>query len=419
MHKFKKPEIMAPAGDRLSLMAALQAGADAIYFGTGTFNMRANANNFSLRQLPDVVKIAHEYGAKAYLTLNSLMLPSDIRKLSKTVDAVAKIGLDAIIAWDFAVIEAARRSGINIFISTQMSVANAPAMLFFYRQLGIRRFVLARECSLSDIRAIRRSLRSELGEKAEEIELEVFVHGAMCLSVSGRCQLSQFHFGTSANRGACRQPCRREIAVTETHEGHSFQLGTNYILSPKDLCTLPFLERLLESGVASLKIEGRQRSPEYVSVVTTAYRKVVDLWYERRHTLDFQKQFALLKEEQMSRLHEVFHRGFSSGFYLGRPIDEWSKGNGSQATHRKKHLGEVVKYYKRSGVAEIRLDAGALTVGDEIMIHGPSSGTPCARISSIEIEHRRMEKAEKGMTVGVAFPHQVRCHDKVYRMDPC
>lgn len=409
---------MAPAGDRLSLLAALQAGADAVYFGVGTFNMRANAKNFSLRQLAGIVATAHEFGAKAYLTLNSLILPKDLKRLSPTIDEAVRAGVDAVIAWDFAAIDAARKAGLEVFISTQMSVANAPAILFFYRQLGIRRFVLARECSLDDIRSIRRVLRRELGKKSDDIALEVFAHGAMCLSVSGRCQLSQFHFGTSANRGACRQPCRREFTITETRDGKSYDMGENYILSPQDLCTLPFLEKLINAGVASLKIEGRQRSPEYVSIVTSAYRQVVDMWCSRHVGPDFSARFALLKREQVRNMEQVYHRGFSPGFYLGHPMDYWSKSGNTQATHRKEYLGLVLKYFKRPEVAEIRLDSGSLAVGDEIMIQGPSSGVLTARVTSIEHGFQRVESVEKGLTVGVGFPFLVRRGDKVFRMCP-
>ncbi|MFZ2956922.1 MAG: U32 family peptidase [Candidatus Ozemobacteraceae bacterium] len=416
--KRKKPELMAPAGDRICLRAALQAGADAVYFGIGTFNMRAKAGNFSVRELDEIVYIAHESSAKAYLTLNTVMLPRDAETLHRVIDAAAQAKVDAIIAWDFSAIVAARAIGLEVFISTQMSVANAPAILYFYRNLGIRRFVLARECSLGDIRSIRHSLVQELGEKAQEIEIEVFAHGAMCLSVSGRCQLSQFQFGTSANRGECSQPCRRTYTITESQEGQMLQVGDDFTLSPRDLCTLPFLEKLLEAGIDSLKIEGRQRSAEYASFATKAYRRILDMWYETPRSPDFFERFADAKQEEVNILQKVFNRGFSSGFYLGKPINEWSRGRGTQSTHRKQFIGEVTHYYKKPAVAAVRLDNSDISIGDEIMIHGPTSGVKCAKITSIEDDFQPVSRAEKGKTVGIAFPELVRSGDQVYRLIP-
>jgi len=412
----RKPELMAPAGDHTSLSAALQAGADAVYFGLGTFNMRANAGNFSAHELDAVVKKIHDAGAKAYLTLNTIMLPKDGAKLRRTIATAARAGIDAVIAWDFSVIEAARHAGLDVYISTQMSVSNAPSILFFHRNLGIRRFVLARECSLGDIRSIRRALVKELGINAGGIEIEVFAHGAMCLSVSGRCQLSQFQFGKSANRGECGQPCRRRYTISEAREGYALEVGDDFILSPKDLCTLPFLEKLFSAGVDSLKIEGRQRSAEYVATVTRAYRRIIDLWFEWPHPGDFARQFAAAQKEEMAHLQKVFNRGFSSGFYLGKPIDEWSAQD-TQATHRKQYVGEVVNYYKKPGVAAVRLDGAGIAVGDEIMIHGPTTGVREAVVSSIEADFCPVRQAEKGKTVGITFPELVRPGDKLYRMN--
>lgn len=418
MKATRKTELMAPAGDRTCLRAALQAGADAVYFGIGTFNMRANAGNFSIRELGEVVHITHEAGAKAYLTLNTVMLPKDMDSLRRAIDAAAQAKVDAVIAWDFSVIAAARAKGLEVFISTQMSVANAQAILHFHRTLGIRRFVLARECSLADIRSIRRSLAQELGEAAGEIEIEVFAHGAMCLSLSGRCQLSQFRSGTSANRGACSQPCRRTYTITEAREGGQFEVGDDFILSPGDLCTLPFLGKLLAAGVDSLKIEGRQRSAEYVSIVTRAYRRILDLWSSSPRPADFDERLASATQEEMGSLEKVFNRGLSSGFYLGKPIGEWNRGGGTQATHRKQFVGEVVNYYKKPAVAAIRLDGAGIKMGDEIMIHGPTTGVETAVIASIEADFRPVARAEKGETVGIVFPKLVRPGDQVYRLVP-
>jgi putative protease len=414
----RKPELMSPAGDRICLRAALQAGADAVYFGIGSFNMRANAGNFSLRELDEVVRIIHENGVKAYLTLNTVILPGDMGTLQRVLAAAARSQVDAVIAWDLAVIVAAREAGLEVFLSTQASVANASALLYYYRHLGIRRFVLARECSLGNIRSIRRAIFQELGDQAADIEIEVFAHGAMCLSVSGRCQLSQFQSGASANRGACRQPCRHTYTITEALDGSQFEVGDHFILSPSDICTLPFLEKLLNAGVDSLKIEGRQRSAEYVFAVTGAYRRILDLWYETPRGDDFNRRFAAARETEMVSLEKVFNRGFSSGFYLGKPLAEWNRGNGTQATHRKQTVGEVVNYYRKPAVAAVRLDASGIAVGDEIMIHGPTTGVKQTIVVSIEEEFRRVSCAPKGKTVGINFPEPVRRGDQVYRLIP-
>lgn len=414
----RKPELMAPAGDRISLRAAVQAGADAVYFGVGTFNMRANAGNFPLRSLRGVVDETHDAGAKAYLALNTIMQPKDMAPLDRTVAAAAEAGVDAVIAWDFAAIEAARRAGLEVYISTQMSVANTASILFFFRNLGIRRFVLARECSLGDIRSIRRSLKRELGEQASGIEIEVFAHGAMCLSISGRCQLSQYQFGKSANRGECGQPCRRKYLVSEAREGYSLEVGDEFILSPKDLCTLPFLEKLLAAGVDSLKIEGRQRSAEYVATVTAAYRRIIDLWHEKPRSAGFSERFAAAKKEEMGNLEKVFNRGFSSGFYLGKPVSQWNRSDGTQATHRKEYVGEIVNYFKKHAVAAVRLDGAGISIGDVVMVHGPTTGVREVEVTSIQDDFRQVGHAEKGKIVGILFPSTVRPHDKVYRMIP-
>ncbi|MBF0546577.1 MAG: U32 family peptidase [Candidatus Riflebacteria bacterium] len=416
--KPRKPELMAPAGTKACLMAALQAGADAVYFGVGTFNMRSKAGNFSIQELDEVVQIVHFAGAKAYLTLNTLILPQEEEPLHRTIEAAAKAKVDAVIAWDFSVIVAARAAGLEVFISTQMSVANATAILYFHHNLGIRRFVLARECSLSNISSIRHSLVQEMGEKASEIEIEVFAHGAMCLSVSGRCQLSQFMSGKSANRGACQQPCRGTYTITETHDGKILQVGDDFTLSPKDLCTLPFLDQLLSAGVDSLKIEGRQRSIEYVSYVTKSYRRILDICYETSHLPDFSERLAEAKKEEMICLRQVFNRGFSSGFCFGKPINEWSLGDGNQATHRKQFIGEVVNYYKKSAVVAIRLDNSGISIGDEIMVHGSTTGCKQSEVTSIEDNLQPVSHGKKGRTVGVFFPELVRCGDKVYRLIP-
>lgn len=410
---------MAPAGDMISLRAAIDAGADAVYFGVASMNMRAAARNFTVEQLPDVVKICRENGVKAYLALNTIVFDREINSLENLVAAAAKAGIDAVICWDFAVLDAALRHGITPFVSTQMSVANSNSIAFLYRSFGIKRFVLARECTLDEIKSIRCSLDRQLGaDAAEAIEIEVFAHGAMCVSVSGRCFMSQFHFDNSANRGECRQPCRREYTITDIRDGKSFILGQDYVMSPKDLCTLPFLDQLLEAGIDSLKIEGRGRSPEYVAIVTSCYRRFIDFYFSQPQSEDFSQQMQNLKIELLQQLNQVFNRGFSDGFFFGRQIEDWTGGNGSKASHRKVHVGVVTNFFRKPMVAEIKVEAATFKVGDELMFQGPTTGVLNLQVISIEHEFKPVAAAPKNSLVGVKLPQRVRENDQVYIMTP-
>ena len=409
---------MAPAGDMTSLRAALDAGADAVYFGVVSMNMRASAKNFSVEDLPEIAQVCHAAGARAYLALNTIIYDREIELAESLVKAAAAAGIDAVICWDFAILELALRYGIAPFISTQMSVANSASLLFLYRRFAIRRFVLARECTLEEIVSIRRSLKEALGAEAENIELEVFAHGAMCVSVSGRCFMSQFHFDASANRGECRQPCRREYLIKDVRDGKEFMLGQDYVMSPKDLCTLPFLDQILAAGVDSLKIEGRGRSPEYVSEVTACYRRFIDFYHERQGAEDFARQLVDLKNELMARLDAVFHRGFSDGFFFGRQIAEWTGGNGSKATHRKVHVGVVTNFFKKVMVAEIKVEGAGFSAGDELMFQGSATGVVTLKAESIEEAFKPVMQAARGALVGVRLSGLVRENDQVYKMVP-
>lgn len=409
---------MAPAGDFLSLRAALDAGADAVYFGIASMNMRASARNFSVENLPQIAEICHAGKAKAYLALNTIIYDEEVDKAEELIKSAAAAGIDAVICWDFAILQAALKHKLTPFISTQMSVANAASLAFLYRSFAIRRFVLARECTLKELQSIRENLEKELGEEAKEIEIEVFAHGAMCVSVSGRCFMSQFHFDKSANRGECRQPCRREYTISEIRDGKSFILGQDYVMSPKDLCTLPFLDQLLEVGVESLKIEGRGRSPEYVSIVTSCYRRFIDFYFASRQSSDFKQELRNLKEELMQQLQKVFNRGFSDGFFFGRQIEDWTGGNGSQATHRKVYIGVVTNFFKKPMVAEIKVEANGFKVGDELMFQGQTTGVTSMVVESIENEYKQVSEAPKNSHVGVKLPARVRENDQVYQMIP-
>ena len=408
-------EIMSPAGDWISLRAAIDAGCDAVYFGIKGINMRAGAKNFAIHELKKITQTCHKNDVKAYLALNIIVYEKEIKNIAKILTKAKAAGIDAVICWDMAVIREANKQQIPIFISTQMSVSNSQSIIFFYETFGIKRFVLARECSIDDIKRIRKELKKAIKTKANDIEIEVFAHGAMCVSISGRCFLSQLQFGKSANRGECIQPCRREYKIIDIEEKHSFVIGNNYILSPKDLCALPFIEKLIEAGVDSLKIEGRNRSPEYVKTVTSAYREAIDFYFENNGKKGFRKEFDALKRKLVNELNQVYNRGFSSGFFMGKPINEWTDCYGSKATTRKEYVGIVKNYYKKHGVAEIKVESNEFSKGDEIMFQGPTTGVFLQKASSIEINHKQVNQAVKGKCVAVKTKKLVRVNDKVYK----
>jgi len=409
-----KPEIMSPAGDQVSLQTAINAGCDAVYFGVEGLNMRAAAKNFTVNDLPEISALCHKNNVKAYLTLNVIVYESELETANKILNAAKSAGIDAVICWDFSVIQMAEKIGLPIFLSTQMSVSNSESLVFFYKKLGIKRFVLARECSLDDIIKIQEKMREILGKESEKIEIEVFVHGAMCVSVSGRCFLSQNQFGKSGNRGECVQPCRREYLITDKEEEFSFRLGNNYILSPKDLCTLPFIEKLIEAGISSFKIEGRNRNPEYVSTVTAAYRKAVDFYFANKTNKNFVEEFEFFKKELVTELEKVYNRGFSTGFFLGKPVDEWTKKYGSSSTTFKLYSGTVKKYFRKAGVAEIKIENEEFIKGDEIIFQGATTGSHSQIAGSIEIEHQQIQTAGRGQLVAVKTSLRVRPNDRVF-----
>ena len=409
-----KPELMAPAGDWACLRAALQAGADAVYFGLRGLNMRSNYRNFVPSDMRRIAAECHAAGARAYLALNTIIYENELAKADRFLRAAADAGIDAVICWDMAVVRQAAALALPVFLSTQMSAANSRSLATFYRTFGIRRFVLARECSLEQIRAIRRALKKELGAEAANIAIEVFAHGAMCVSISGRCFLSEDRFGKSGNRGECIQPCRREYKITDAEGEISYRLGSNYILSPEDLCTMPFLEELLEAGVASLKIEGRARTPEYVSTVTAAYREAIDFWAANRRRRDFRPAFDALKTRLTESLDGAYHRGLSSGFFMGKPVGQWTTGRGSRARKSKQLVGEVVNYYRKAGAAELQVRSTPFALGDELLIQGPTTGLVRVRVESIQVEHEARERALRGERVALRVPGPVRPNDRVF-----
>ena len=395
----KKPELLSPAGDWAMLTAALEAGADSIYFGVKELNMRATARNFQLKDIRRVADTCHERNKLAYLTLNTIIYEEELGKLKAILKESAKEGIDGIICWDHSVISMARDEGLPVHISTQASISNSMAARF-YSSLGANRCVLARECTLEQIRRIK---------EAVSIEIEVFIHGAMCVSVSGRCFMSEYLYGRSANRGDCIQPCRREYdtyLIKDRQTGKELLLGSNYVLSPKDLCTLPFLDRIYPIADA-MKIEGRARNPEYVYIVTSVYREALD----RIASGSFNEDFVTRGLEELKK---VYNRGFSNGFYLGKPIDSFTEKPNSMATRRKAILGRVTNYFRKVRVAEIEITANNVKCGEEIVITGPTTGVLIETVKTMEKEGKRIDSAAKGDLVGIRVSKRVRKNDSVY-----
>jgi len=393
------PELLAPAGNWACLRAAVGAGCDAVYFGVAGLNMRAGAANFTLDDLPDIRNLCTEHAVKAYLAVNTIVYNREL-ELLRNILASAQSYVDAVICWDPAVISLCKEYHIPIHISTQASVSNTEAVAF-YQTLGAERIVMARECTLTEVIRVRR----ECG-----VGVELFIHGAMCISVSGRCFLSQFTDGKSANRGECRQHCRREFHVMADDKTSEFRVGENFIMSAKDLCTMPFLEKLLEAGVMAFKIEGRNRAPEYVATVTTAYRQAMDAWADNRLT-------DKLKKQLVEDCRSVFNRDFSAGFYMGRPIGEMTDQTGSQATLRKDHVGRIANYFKQAKVAEIHIQNYCFKVGDRLLIDGPTSGAVLFEVTEIRQNEKSVAQGHRG-TATVPLDHRVRANDLVYRLSP-
>lgn len=392
-------ELLAPVSDRVMLKAAIDAGADCVYFGLKKLNMRATARNFTLEELPEIVKQCHDNNVKVFLTVNAIVYDNELEDVKRIISGAKKAGVDNIICWDLAVIQECKKQGMPFHISTQASVANTEAAKF-YKELGAERIVLARECKLEDVKAIKQN---------SGIEIEAFIHGAMCVSVSGRCFMSQHLFKKSANRGDCLQPCRREYKIID-EENNELLLGEDYVMSPKDLCALPFIDKLIEAGIDCFKIEGRARSPEYVKTVVSAYREAIDA-YEKG---EFSKELA---DRLVEKLKTVYNRGFSRGFYFGMPTaDDFTDAGGSKATQRKSYVGYVTNYYKEPGVAAIKLEAGALKKGDRIMIQGEKTGVQEQTVESMQINKKPLDKAEKEL-VGIKLNFTARENDKVYKIE--
>ncbi len=408
----RKLELIAPAGDRTSLLAALQAGADAVYFGAEGYNMRAASKNFTTDDFADIADLCGKHNTKAYLALNTVIYDKETGEAEKAVEAAKESGLDAVICWDFSVIEACRKTGMPIHISTQASVSNYNAVRF-YESLGARMIVPARELSLDQISDITARIRQD----NLDVAIESFVHGAMCMAVSGRCFLSQDIFGRSANRGACMQPCRRSYKIIDAEDDHELELGTDTVMSPKDLCTIGFIDKLVEAGVTGFKIEGRNRSPEYVHTTTACYRKAIDYTMEHGHEENFSLKFETLTKDLTKELEKVYNRGFSKGFYFGRPVHAWTKQYGSLATEKKVYTGTVRKYYPKAGVAEILVHTRGIHLNEKLTIQGSTTGLVALIAQSLRVDDQPAESALKGELVTIPCAEKVRRNDNVYVLE--
>jgi len=397
----RKPELMAPAGDWTMLHAAVNSGADAVYFGIDKLNMRAKAKNFSVDELSEISSYCKEHNVKTYLTLNTIIFEEEINEVENIIIKAKECGIDRIICWDLAVAELCYNHNFPFAISTQGSISNSLAASV-YKRLGAVRIVLARECSLEEIKKIRANT---------DLEIEAFIHGAMCIAVSGRCFMSHHLFGKSANRGECGQPCRREYEVIDSATEKSLIIGEDYVMSPKDLCTIEFIDQLIEAGIDSFKIEGRKRAPEYVAKVVSVYRNAIDLYFEGKLTTEKKKEF--LKE-----LETVYNRGFSSGFYFGIPSSEDYAGvEGSKATTRKVYVGKVLNYYKQPEVVHILIEAGRIKVGDKILFIGETTGVIESEITQMRVNEIDGTVAQKGDEITLKVPVLLRRNDKVYLIE--
>ncbi|MEF9985606.1 MAG: peptidase U32 family protein [Bacteroidales bacterium] len=401
-------EIMAPAGNFECLMAAIQGGANSIYFGVGTLNMRSHsANNFNPDDINEIVLICNEHNVKTYLTLNIVIYNQDIEPMKKALDAAKLAGISAVIASDMSVISYARKIGVEVHISTQLNVSNFEAVKFYSQFADV--IVLSRELTLPQVKEIKEGIVREgiKGPSGKELQLELFCHGALCMAVSGKCYLSLHHYNASANRGACYQLCRRGYKVTDLETGDSLEIDNKYIMSPKDLCTIEFIDKIIDAGVSVFKIEGRARSAEYVKKVTDAYRRAADAVLNNTYTPQF---VASLKEE----VGEVFNRGFWDGYYQGAKLGEWSDVYGNKATKTKTYVGKITNYFSNIGVAEILVESGEISVGSNLLIIGPSTGVLEITPVEIRVDLKPLRTAVKGDLCSIAIAQKLRRSDKVY-----
>jgi len=401
-------EIMAPVGSRESLMAAIQAGADSVYFGIGQLNMRAHsANTFTVADLREIALLCQSHGIKTYLTVNTIIYGEDMAAMHDIVDAALEAGITAVIASDVAVMAYCRRVGMEVHLSTQLNISNADALEFYSQFADV--VVLARELNMTQVKDIYREIekRDIRGPHGQHVRIEMFCHGALCMAISGKCYLSLDNANRSANRGECIQICRRSYTVTDNETGTQLEIDNKYVMSPKDLKTIRFIDRMMDAGVRVYKIEGRARGPEYVYNVVKCYKEAIASVVDGTFTEE-------KKDEWDKRLASVFNRGFWDGYYLGQTLGEWNRNYGSNATVRKVYVGRGVKYYSRLGVAEFTCDAAEFSVGDHLLITGPTTGVMYVDATEIRYELQPVDTARKGTHISIPVPGKVRPSDKLF-----
>ncbi|NOU46124.1 MAG: U32 family peptidase [Bacteroidales bacterium] len=406
----KHIEIMSPAGSYEALMAAVQAGAGSVYFGVGKLNMRSKSSqNFTLDDLAQISTICRQNNIKSYVTINTVVFDSELDEMRQLIDAVKQNSITAIIASDQAVIQYARKQSVEVHLSTQTNVTNIEAVRFYARFADV--MVTARELTIDQVSAITKAIHDEkiTGPKGELIRIEVFVHGALCMAVSGKCYMSLDMLNSSANRGACLQPCRRTYNVKDSDQEVEMEIDNEYIMSPKDLNTLAFLDKIIDAGVEVLKIEGRGRSPEYVKTVTTVYHEAVESVLAGNFTTGKVEQWN-------TRLQSVYNRGFWDGYYLGKKIGEWTENYGSQATDRKVFVGTINNFFGKLNVAEVKMETQSLSVNDKILIIGPTTGVYEGTVSEIRVELQSVASTKKGEHCSIPLTDIVRRGDKVYKL---
>ena len=406
-------EIMAPVGSYESLMAAIQGGADSVYFGIGKLNMRSNSSkNFTLDDLVKISKIAKEHGLRTYITLNTVIYDEELEAMKEIVDAAKANEITAIIASDQSVIQYAHKQGMEIHMSTQANITNMEAVKYYSQFADV--MVTARELKLDQVKYITTQIREQniIGPSGALIQIEIFAHGALCMAVSGKCYLSLDNLNSSANRGACLQPCRRKYIVKDKESDLELEIDNEYIMSPKDLNTVSFLDKMLDSGVRVLKLEGRGRSPEYVKTVASVYREAVNAWFDNEYTQD-------KIDEWNARLATVYNRGFWDGYYMGSKMGEWTENYGNQATQRKLYVGKVTNYFKKIGVAEIKVEANVLSLEEDIRVIGPTTGVYEETVLEIRLDDGAVvNQAPKGSVCSIKSSEVLRRGDKVYKVVP-
>ena len=403
-------EIMAPVGSPESLAAALRAGADSVYFGIENLNMRAHsASTFTIDDLRRIAEECRRCGVKSYLTVNTIIYGEDLPLMRQILDAAKRADISAVIASDVAVLQYCRQIGQEVHLSTQLNISNIEALKFYAQYADV--VVLARELNLSQVAEIHRQVVEQhiCGPSGEPVRIEMFCHGALCMAVSGKCYLSLDNTGRSANRGECMQLCRRGYTVRDRETGTELDIDNKYIMSPRDLKTIRFIDQMMQAGVRVFKIEGRARGAEYVDTVVRCYREAINAVLDGTFTTE-------RKDEWDERLRRVFNRGFWDGYYLGQTLGEWSDCHGSKATERKVYVGRGVKYYSKLGVAEFKIQAATLSVGDKILVTGPTTGALEAEVTEIRFDLQPVQTAHQGQHISIPLPQKIRPSDKLFRL---